>query len=330
MMLRKRLGAAAIEARRLLPFSWKMLRDYRLPNGDPGQPYYLRYDAGNGITGESWHEFDQDGILRHAGIYNPVSISHYAMHCYERMMDGDAGAKDPFLQQARYLLTSQREDGLYPYTFDFPQYALSGEWYSCLAQGEAVSVLLRAYVMTGERAMLDGALRAAGTLLRDVNDGGVSLIRGDTVFFEELAQRPCHILNGHLFAAFGLWELCRFGFGTPEMHEIQAASIETLIQWLPRYDDDGWSYYQLACRDDGERHYATIFYHQIHIAQLEIYAAMTGRAEFGEMARHWRAGLQRFDVRVRVWKDIFNWAYRLVYRRVRRLRADPWHSMVLE
>jgi D-glucuronyl C5-epimerase C-terminus len=92
--------------------------------------------------------------------------------------------------------------------------------------------------------------------------------------------------------------------------------MQTLIQWLPLYDDNGWSYYQLAARK-GERHYASIFYHYTHIAQLNVFAAMTGCEQFRVFADRWRTGLNRVDVRRRVWKDSAKWLAQSVRRRVR-------------
>lgn len=327
------LRTTIVEARRLLPLDWRMARRYRLPTDDPAQPYYLCFDRGNArLTGESWNDFDEAGIVRtggNGGWYNPVTISHYALYCYQRMCDGDQSACKDFLRHADYLLQVQRENGAYVYDQSLPEYGLSPGWCSCLPQGEAASVLMRAFIVTSEKRYRDGALRALEPLRHDVADGGVSIVRGGTVFFEEIAQQPAHILNGHLSAAFAVWEMCRFRFAPCSFADLHAAAVETLLRWLPYYDADGWSYYQLAIRAGGERRYSTIFYHQLHIAELEIYAAMTGRSEFLEMSRQWRLGLTRPDVHARIWFDIGNWAVTAMRRRAGLLPGTPWHSMML-
>jgi D-glucuronyl C5-epimerase-like protein len=328
MGLAGRLRVLAIETQRLFPLSCRMRRRYRMPRGDPAGPYYLIVDPGGGAFGERWNEFDERGILRNGGYYNPVSIAHYALHCYDRLYAGDSRAREPFMRHVEYLMHAKNDDGSYAYDIPYSQYGIAGGWHSSMAQGEAASVFLRAYAVTSSRRYIEAALHALEPLQRDVSEGGTSLLRGDLAFFEEVAEAPCHILNGHLCAAFGVWDVCRAGFAPPRLRAIHETAIRTLQRWLPRFDAKGWSYYQLAARD-GERHYATLFYHQTHIAQLDVYAEMTGCEEFRTMSRRWYAGLRDMRVRARVWADIGNWALRSVRRRLH-ARTAPWRSIMLE
>jgi hypothetical protein len=316
----------ALELRRAFPLSWRMVRSCRLPTAQQDEPYYLSFEPGGGIFGEQWTAFDENCVL-YKGTYNPVSISQYALHLYDRARLGDKDAQRGFLAQIEYLCRAQDEDGLYRYSVPNAPYGLSPGWISAMAQGEVFSVLLRAYALTKNATYLDRATAALRPFERDVSQGGVSFIRNHDVFFEEIAGCPAHVLNGHLFAAFGVWEACRYGLASPILKDLHAASIETLLRWLPDYDDDGWSFYQLAVRDGGERHYAPIQYHQTHIAQLKVYAAMTERAQFAEMSQRWRAGLDRWDVRVRVWADSASWLSQLIKRRISGKSAAPWQPL---
>ncbi len=328
MGLAARYRLLAIEMERLFPLSCRMRRRYRVPCGDAPGPYYLVFEPGGGACGERWVEFDDRGILRNGGSYNPVSIAQYALYCYDCLYAGDEGARDPFMRHVQYLLRARSEDGSYAYDVPSSSYGIRPGWHSCMAQGEAASVFLRAYTLTSHRRYIHAALHVLEPLQRDVSEGGTSLLRDSVVFFEEIAEAPCHILNGHLFAAFGVWEMCRAGFAPPRLRAIHDAAIRTLRSWLPCFDAKGWSYYQLAARE-GERHYATPFYHQTHIAQLEVYAEMTGCEEFRTMSHRWYAGLRDMRVRTRVWADIGDWALRSVSRRLR-AKAVPWRSIMLE
>lgn len=317
-----------METQRLIPLSWCMRRPYRLPRGDPAGPYYLVFIPGGGAFGERWVEFDDRGVLRNGGYYQPVSIAHYALHCYDRLYAGDENAREPFMRHVEYLLNAKSEDGLYAYDVPNSAYGIGRGWHSCMAQGEAASVFLRAHSLTSQRRYIDAALHVLEPLQRDVSEGGTSLLRDRVAFFEEIAEAPCHILNGHLIAAFAVWEMCRAGFAPSRLRAIHDAAICTLRRWLPRFDAKGWSYYQLAARE-GERHFATFFYHQTHIAQLDVYADMTGCEEFRTMSRRWFAGLRDMRVRARVLTDIGDWALRAVRRRLRG-KALPWRSIMLE
>ena len=92
--------------------------------------------------------------------------------------------------------------------FSVSDYNASAPWLSALTQGNAVSVLVRAYRLTHEEVFLQVARRAMRTFELDIRDGGVSTSIGeDGVFFEEFAVYPAsHVLNGYILALFGLYD----------------------------------------------------------------------------------------------------------------------------
>lgn len=315
----------ALDILRHFPVSWKMVRRHRIPAGTLGEPFPIVFDAGAGIFGERWDTFDAQGVL-HKGLYNPVSIAQYGLHCHGLLCEGDERARDPFLKQARYLRHNQGPDGTYRYAFEHPAYGLAPGWISSLAQGEAASLLFRAYGEASDESFLEAALRALEPFRRDVADGGVSFIRANDVFFEEYAGCPTHILPGHILSAFALWEASSYGFAASDLRELHDASVETLLRWLPLYDAGGWSFYQLAVRD-GKRHYAPITYHQMNLNLLKVYSMMTGREEFARMSASWRAGLDRWDVRARVWRDSAKWAAESAASRLHRAGTRAWEPM---
>lgn len=317
----------ALDILRHFPVSWKMVRRHRIPGGKLDEPFPIVFDPGAGIFGERWDVFDAQGVL-HKGLYNPVSIAQYGLYCHGRLCEGDESARDPFLNQARYLRDNQGTDGTYRYDFEHPAYGLLPGWISSLAQGEAASLLFRAYANTRDESFLNAACAALTSFTRDVAQGGVSFLRGNDVFFEEYAACPVHIFPGHIASAFALWEASNYGFATADLRELHAASVETLLRWLPLYDADGWSYYQLAVRD-GKRHYAPITYHQTSLNLLKVYSMMTGREEFARMSASWREGLDRWDVRARVWRDSAKWAGESAAARLRRAGTRPWEPMAV-
>lgn len=306
-----------------------MVRRCTLPTGVAGEPYYLSFVPGGGIFGERWDRFDERGVL-FKGAYHPVSIAQYALHRYEAIAQGDGGARDAFLAQVRYLSDAQQADGTLRYAFEDASYGLQPGWISGLTQGEAFSVFFRAFVLTQVAEYLDRARAALKPFERSTADGGVTFIAQNDVFFEEMPAQPTHILNGHLCAAFGVWEAIVHGLATPQLRELHDAAIETLLRWLPRYDAGGWSYYQLAVRGDEPRRYVPITYHQLHVNQLHVYAAMTGRDAFERTSQYWRDALDRWDVRARVWREGALWVTRSVLRRLRREQPGAWRSILAD
>ena len=317
----------ALNLARRFPVDWKMVRRFRVPAGKLGEPFPIVFDPGGGIFGERWNAFDENGVL-YKGLYNPVSIAQYGLHCHASVCDGDESARDAFLIQARYLRDAQRADGTYGYTFPLPDYGLGPGWISGLAQGEAASLLFRAYAATSDRSFLDAALSALRSYEIDISNGGISYLRGNDVFFEEVPACPTHILPGHIISAFALWEAERYGFASARLRELHEAAVATLLRWLPLYDAGGWSYYQLGLRN-GKRYYAAITYHQMHINLLRIYAVMTGREEFAGMSERWREGLQRWDVRARVWRDSGAWIVERIADTLRGAGTQPVLPMPL-
>jgi heparosan-N-sulfate-glucuronate 5-epimerase len=297
-----------------------MSRRYRLPSDDLAQPYYIVWDL-------SWCGLDAEGVRSTRGTYNPVSIAQYGLYCYGEFVAGNEELRQPFLRQAQFLRSYQRQDGTLPYWSAFPRHSLSLPWISAMAQGEAASLFLRAYSLTSERSYLDAALLAVESLKVDVAKSGASFIRGNAVFFEELASsEPVHILNGHLFAAFGVWELCRFGFGDSDLQRLHECAVQTLVRWLNLFDGSDWSYYQLALNARGSRFYAPITYHQYHIAQLYVFEAMTGVKAFGERARRWHAGLDDPKLHLRVWLDSVRFFADGAHRQVTK-SLDAWRPI---
>jgi heparosan-N-sulfate-glucuronate 5-epimerase len=315
--------------RSYFPTSFRIRRRYRLPTAERSQPYYIYY-PGSGVVDEPWKRvtFDRDGVVVTPQGYNPVTVAQYALYSHERMVRNVAGSDDAFRANAEYLRVHQRDDGALSYSFALPKYGVERGFISAMAQGTAASVFARHFALTDDARWADAAVLALEPLKRDVAGGGCSFIRDGAVFFEEVAtDQPVHILNGHLFAAFGVWDLARFGLADPALRALHDAAVETLRRWLPRFEDRGWSYYQLATRA-GARHYAHIIYHHLHIAQLQVYAAMTGVSAFAETARRWEEGLRRFDLKARVWLDSASWLterarYRLGFHR----SDDRWHAM---
>lgn len=315
--------------RSFFPTHWQMRRRYRLPSGDAAQPYYIYYPSGL-VADQPWPEvvFDPQGVATTVEGYNPVTIAQYALYSHERLSRRVEGSREAFLSQVAYLRDTQRCDGAYPYTVGDPDYGVEPGFLSAMAQGLAASVLARAFVLTNDPRNRDAAARALRPLKTDAAAGGASFIRGRDAFFEEVAsERPCHILNGHLFAAFGIYDAGQIGLVDSELEELHAAAVDTLERWLPLYDSRGWSYYHLAVREKNVRHYAHMSYHQLHIAQLRVYAAMTGRSVFAAYADRWERGMAALPVRARVWADSSMWLTEVLRERTGLIRRSAWRPI---
>ena len=220
--------------------------------------------------------------------YNPITTSQYGLALYEEYLRGDASALPGFFVQADWLVDTMAPDGGLYYEFDLPGRGLEAPWLSGMAQGEAISVLVRAYYESDDERYLDAALLAFEPLAREFDDGGV-LYRDPAggAWLEEYPQDPpSHVLNGALFALFGLYDLVR-ATDDARVSDLFDEATRTLAENLDRYEEDGWVRYQLT----GEEAWATRTYYGLHIEQLRALAAITGDERFEQRAEEWERPL---------------------------------------
>jgi hypothetical protein len=175
---------------------------------------------------------------------------------------------------------------------------LKAPWYSGLAQGQGVSLLLRAHAQTREEKYLEASGRAFVPLTRLITEGGV-LIEDEerNLWIEEyLVNPPTHILNGFMWALWGVFDFWLARSDRPAK-EIFERGAQTLARNLPRFDTGYWSLYEQS----GTRlkMLASPFYHGLHIVQLRVMARLTGQKVFAEFADRWESYAQRRTNRAR-------------------------------
>lgn len=290
-MTHRTLSLAARAVRDLRPRAYPVETEIR-PDGYGSYPLDLRAESRQFRPG-------QDGVVTVPGpdgraYFNPVSASLYALGQHTWAWHGreyrDQGTAR-FLAQARRLRLRQDADGGWRYPVAVRRYAVEPGWYSAMAQGLAVSVLLRAADLTQEQSYVDSAGAAAALMLRPVGKAGCAdYDESGRAFLEECpSDPPCHILNGALFALIGLRELNgRAG------HSAHLPVAQRLAADLQHFDVGYWSRYDLRFPAP-----ATHAYHALHISLLEIAARLLADQTFSRTARRWRGYLRHPGYRLR-------------------------------
>ncbi len=293
------------------PTDWSHRRPYNLPSGAGGLgPYYVEWDPGHGVFGEDWERGrrDADGVLRDAVGYHPIRIAQFSLHLNASLgREGGTQLRDRFIAQARWLRDNQcrrgEVDGLYAFGFPWTKYGVDAGWTSAMAQGEAISVLLRAERVHAGQGFGDAACRAAEPFKATIEVGGVVWKNGSVAFLEEVAApHSAHILNGCIFALWGLWEL-HAERGQAWEERLIACVRDTILHWLPLYDTGWWSRYSLMRTPSGRPHVATLKYHAFHIAQLRVLAAMFDEPRFARTADQWEGYIDDGGARRRLLLD---------------------------
>lgn len=256
--------------------------------------YYMTFFSKAGYPGP----FDGQGIplLDYRGAlgrqYNPIAIAQFGLGNYNAYVRSkDAGRRQKFLMAADWL-----KNNLIPNTAGYPVWmhnfnweyrdTLKAPWYSGLAQGQGISLLVRAYRETSRQEYLDAATLAAQVFHVDVKDGGVACRdENKNLWIEEYVVFPAtHILNGFLWASWGIYDYL-LTTGDARMQELFEATVETLRDQLASFDTGFWSLYEQS--GTRLRMIASPFYHALHIVQLEVMHKITGEPFFADFAARW-------------------------------------------
>jgi len=286
-------------------FFYSRYRPVESGMGDLLQLFYI--DLRFTLYDKSFEWFDSCGIpyrvYRDVGKqYNPTRVAGYAFANWNTLLEsGEKRYKAAFLRQADWFVqtgTSRGDALVWEYNFDWGS-QLKAPWISGMAQGEALSVLTRAYSLTKDSRYAETAEKAARIMRIPVSKGGVlSQYEDGAPCIEEYPcsqGQPLHVLNGLIYALFGLYDYLAV-FEDSSYREFYQECIEALSRNLWRYDMGYWSRYDLA--SDGVNP-ATCSYHDLHIAQLRALYSLTEAELFQQYAIKWEGYQKRAMHRLR-------------------------------
>ena len=230
--------------------------------------------------------------------YNPIAIAQYGLGNYNLWRrTADPGRKKKFFLIANWLV-SHLEPNLkgilvWNHHFDWEyRDTLKAPWYSALSQGQGISVLVRAHKESGDARYLDAARTAFTSFQHPIEEGGVVFTdeSGNLWFEEYIVSPPTHILNGFIWA---LWGVREYALATKEgfAQELFERGVRTLLHNLDRYDLGFWSLYEQS--GTLLPMVASTFYHRLHIVQLRIMHFLTGETKFADAAGRWESYTRR-------------------------------------
>lgn len=207
----------------------------------------------------------------------PVAIFQYGLGAYDLyLMTGDEQYREKFLQCVEWTSDHQEPTGAWKnFSHIYPDHP-----YGAMAQGEAISLLVRAYISTGISKYLEQAKMSIDFMIKPVSEGGTAIYRDNELILLEYTHKPA-VMNGWFFALFGIYDYVLATQDEGKYKETMLQTIETLKKYLPRFSNSFWSMYDL----DG--HYASPFYHHLHVAQMQALYQLTQQDIFNEYAKRW-------------------------------------------
>jgi heparosan-N-sulfate-glucuronate 5-epimerase len=256
--------------------------------------YYMRFREKAIYSGP--HDAGGIPLLNYRGRigkqYNPIAIAQWGLGNYNRLCRyNNSESRRKFLLASDWLghQLSPNPQGVHVWKHHFDwEYSqtLKAPWYSGLAQGQGISLLVRAHAETGNPKYLEAATRAFDAFRQTIESGGVVFNdKVGNVWFEEyIVHPPTHILNGFIWAAWGIYDYF-LATGSRGAIDLFARALQTLQANLSRYDLGFWSLYELS--DTLLPMIASPFYHRLHITQLRIMHRITSESIFGRFADRW-------------------------------------------
>ncbi len=280
--------------------------------------YYMRFQRKADYAGP----YDASGIpmLDYRGRigrqYNPIAIAQWGLGNFDLYQETQAEERrKKFISAADWLRESIEPNAhglpVWNHHFDWEyRTPLRAPWYSGLAQGQGISLLLRAHRVTKDDSYMQAAQRAFSSFQHDVADGGVAFtdLHGNLWFEEYIVFPPTHILNGFLWASWGVYDYW-LATDDPAAYEMFNRAAKTLAENLKFYDLGFWSLYEQS----GTKlpMVASPFYHRLHIVQLKVMCELTGREIFREYAERWQGYEANPTGRARAlcYKSVFKLCY---------------------
>lgn len=281
----------------------KFSADYAVDEMEIDSEAFRPYDVDENISTipDPRYDVDEQGVRlsNHPStgerIVHPVSTAQYAL---DLLAAYDRGDERKYLDQSvanAELLWAhvESQDGAawFPYPFDFalagdPDHVIHDPWYSGMAQGQALSLFSRLYEETGEERWEDAAEQTFASFLVEKRDDGpwaTMIDEQGRLWFEEYAgdTEPLKVINGHVFAMWGLYDYYR-ATGERDAAQLFQAGATTVRQAFDEFRVPGETSFYCVHERCQIPLWQNEKYHMVHANQLEGIGKITGEDDFLE------------------------------------------------
>ncbi|XP_048775492.1 D-glucuronyl C5-epimerase B-like [Ostrea edulis] len=205
--------------------------------------------------------------------------------------------KNLFFDAANYFVRHQDPRGGWPVKVTrklIPEVMeLEPGWYSAMGQGQAISLLVRAYVASKDSTYLEAAGRALDIFDIPSSEGGVlAKFLNKYDWYEEYPTTPSSfVLNGFIYSLIGLYDLKEIAIGRirEKAAKLYEKGMMTLKTMLPMFDSGIGTFYDLRHITAGlAPNRARWDYHKVHIKQLYLLVELDDDKLFKNTLQRWK------------------------------------------
>lgn len=188
---------------------------------------------------------------------------------------------------------------------------LYSPWRSALAQGQGISVCLRAYQLSNDEHYLDAAKKAFNSfyfLARKHSGGVLDDSEGYKWLEEYIVKPPNHVLNGFIWALWGVRDYAVY-MNDAYAWELWHACLKTLQANLKHFDLGFWTTYDLVKFNPGKLPTmpSSLYYQKLHVLQMRLMYQLTSDPIFDHYQKKWNLQLGNKISRIKsqLWKAYF-------------------------
>lgn len=216
--------------------------------------------------------------------YNPCQVAEYALLFNDWFSkSGDEQEKEVFRLHLNWLMDhANQESDRASWDYLYNSGPEKAPWQSSISQGMAISALLRGYQLFGHRPYLEMAEKSFRYLDQPVAMGGFRFTDSQYKLWYEEDNFQHHILNGHLYALYGVYDLIRVT-GDDYYRQCFELGSQTVMDRIDDFDMGFNTRY-----DKFNPYPANNAYHYTHIIQFEIMYGITGHTFYKEYAQKFR------------------------------------------
>lgn len=263
------------------------------------------------IKNKKFASLDEHGIPYYISgdkkLYKVVLVIQYGLMCFD-LIEKKVDAENNIINFKKCLNWLDSNSELYMGAKVWrserdEQYQLEDGWISGMYQGQALSLYLRGAQLFKNPEYLDSSELIFKSFFLSYEQGG--FVRRDNLnclWFEEYPSKtPSFVLNGFIYAMFGIYDLYRVT-GRNEVLEIWNDCVHTLVVNLHKYDVWYWSLY-----DQLKKQLVSYYYQKnVHVPILKIMYQLTNNTVFLKYSVKWEKNLNSF-----VHRNIVKIMYRL-------------------